>query len=79
LGQGLVERVKCAEDARGSTVVLADAGLARLEEACPAHLASVRRYIIDHLGEMDLAALARALERFATTAEGPKAPGGCCS
>jgi DNA-binding MarR family transcriptional regulator len=76
-GQGLVERVKCAEDARGSNAVLTDAGLARLEEAYPTHLASVRRHIINHLGEMDLAALARALERFATTAEG-QAPGGRC-
>lgn len=76
--QGLVQRVKCAEDARGSNAVLTDAGLARLKEAYPTHLASVRRHIFDHLGEIDLPALAGALERFAPTEEGPRAPGGCC-
>jgi DNA-binding MarR family transcriptional regulator len=63
---GLIERVQCAEDARGSNAVLTDAGLARLEEAYPTHLASVRRHVIDHLGELDLVKLAEALRRFAT-------------
>jgi DNA-binding MarR family transcriptional regulator len=72
---GLVKRVKCEADARGLNAVLTDAGLARLEQAWPTHLASVRRHIIDHLGELDLAQLSRALERFATTVEDPQAPG----
>jgi DNA-binding MarR family transcriptional regulator len=63
---GLVERVQCAEDARGSNAVLTDVGWARLEEAYPTHLASVRRHVIDHLGEIDLVRLAKALRRFAT-------------
>jgi DNA-binding MarR family transcriptional regulator len=67
---GLIERVQCAEDARGSNAVLTDAGLARLEEAYPTHLASVRRHVIDHLGELDLVRLAEALRRFATASEG---------
>ncbi|GAB2867549.1 hypothetical protein GCM10027176_81570 [Actinoallomurus bryophytorum] len=62
----LVERVQCAEDARGSNAVLTDLGLARLEEAYPTHLASVRRHVMDHLGEIDLVRLAAALRRFAT-------------
>jgi DNA-binding MarR family transcriptional regulator len=66
---GLIERVQCAEDARGSNAVLTDAGLARLEDAYPTHLASIRRHIIDHLGGLDLVELADALRRFATTAE----------
>jgi DNA-binding MarR family transcriptional regulator len=70
---GLIERVQCAEDARGSNAVLTDAGLARLEEAYPSHLASVRRHVIDHLGDLDLAGLAAALRRFATTSECPPA------
>lgn len=77
-GQGLVVRMKCPEDARGSNAILTDAGLARLEEAYPTHLASVRRHIISHLGGMDLAALARALERFATTGGAAQAPGSYC-
>jgi DNA-binding MarR family transcriptional regulator len=63
---GLVERMQCAEDARGSNAVLTDAGLARLEEAYPTHLASVRRHIMDHLDGFDLARLADTLRRFAS-------------
>jgi DNA-binding MarR family transcriptional regulator len=66
---GLIERVQCAEDARGSNAVLTDAGLARLERAYPTHLSSTRRHITDHLGELDLVRLADALWRFATPAE----------
>jgi DNA-binding MarR family transcriptional regulator len=66
---GLVERVRCAEDARGANAILTDAGLARLEQAYPAHLASVRRHIVDHLAEVDLVGLARALERCVTTTQ----------
>jgi DNA-binding MarR family transcriptional regulator len=69
--QGLIERVRCDDDARGWNAVLTDAGLARLEQAWPTHLASVRRHVFDHLHGMDgidLLQLARALQRFATTA-----------
>ncbi|SNT16952.1 transcriptional regulator, MarR family [Streptosporangium subroseum] len=72
--QGLVKRVKCAEDARGLNAVLTDDGLARLEQAWPTHLDSVRRHIIDHLDGLDLVQLARALERFATAVEDPREP-----
>jgi DNA-binding MarR family transcriptional regulator len=64
--EGLVERVQCAEDARGSNAVLTTAGLTRLQRAYPTHLASIRRHIIDHLAEIDLARLADALRSFAT-------------
>lgn len=65
--QGLVQRVSCETDARVSYAVLTDSGLARLEEAWPTNLASVRRHIFDHLEGMDIARLARAFERFATS------------
>jgi DNA-binding MarR family transcriptional regulator len=65
-GDGLVERVKCDEDARGWNAILTDAGLARLEEAYPTNLASVRRHVLDHLEGIDVAQLARAFQRFAT-------------
>jgi DNA-binding MarR family transcriptional regulator len=76
---GLVKRVKCEADARGFNAVLTDAGLARLEQAWPTHLASVRRHIFDNLDGMDLVQLARALERFAITAEDSQAPSACAS
>ncbi len=69
--EGLIKRMPCSEDARGSNAVLTDAGFARLEEAYPTHLASVRRHVIDHLGELDLYRLADALSRFATASEEP--------
>lgn len=61
----LVKRLKCAEDGRGSNAALTEAGLARLREAWPAHLASVRRQLFDHLGDADLAELTQVLRRIA--------------
>ncbi|WP_406044412.1 MarR family winged helix-turn-helix transcriptional regulator [Micromonospora sp. NBC_00898] len=63
---GLVERVKCEEDARGWNAVLTDAGFARLEESWPSHLASVRRRFLDHFEGFDLLELARAFQRIGT-------------
>jgi DNA-binding MarR family transcriptional regulator len=62
-----LERVPCESDARGFNAVLTDAGLARLEEAWPSHLASVRRRIFDHLSEVDLGKLAAALDKMASS------------
>ncbi|WP_433298008.1 MarR family winged helix-turn-helix transcriptional regulator [Actinoplanes sp. CA-030573] len=64
-GHGYIKRIKCDSDARGWNAVLTDTGLARLREAWPTHLESVRRHIFDHLGELDLPALARALNAAA--------------
>ena len=64
---GYLQRVPCESDARGFNAVLTTAGLARLREAWPAHLASARRHIFDHLGEVDLHKLARALEAMAAS------------
>ncbi|GHJ53687.1 MarR family winged helix-turn-helix transcriptional regulator [Micromonospora chersina] len=64
--QGLVERARCAEDARGWNAVLTDAGLARLQESWPSHLASVRRRFLDHFEGIDLVRLARAFQRVGT-------------
>jgi DNA-binding MarR family transcriptional regulator len=63
--QELIERARCDEDARGWNAVLTDAGLARLEQAWPAHLASVRRHVLDHVEGADLTQLIRALQHVA--------------
>ena len=63
---GFLRRVPCEFDARGANAVLTDAGLARLQQAWPTHLASVRRRIFDHLGDLDLPSLAKALNAIAT-------------
>lgn len=66
---GLIKRVTSEQDARGTNAVLTYRGLKALLEAWPTHLASVRRHIVDHLGDLDLPALANALQRFGTEAE----------
>lgn len=63
---GFVRRDPCANDARGANAVLTDAGLTRLRQAWPTHLASTRRHIFDHLDGLDLCTLARALNAMAT-------------
>jgi DNA-binding MarR family transcriptional regulator len=60
--RGHVTRQRCESDGRGFDVLLTDAGLVRLREAWVDHLESVRRRIFDHLGPLDLADLATALE-----------------
>ena len=65
---GLIKRVSCEQDARGTNAVLTYRGLKALLEAWPTHLASVRRNVVDHLGDLDLSALASALQRFGTEA-----------
>ena len=64
--EGLVHRVRCREDGRGWNAVLTAAGLARLEQAWPSHLASVRRLVLAHFDGIDLGPLTRAFQRIAT-------------
>jgi DNA-binding MarR family transcriptional regulator len=61
--EGLVERVRCEHDGRGLFAALTEAGVARLREARPTHLAGVRRLFLDRLEAEDLRALAHAWER----------------
>ena len=46
---GWVVRESCPTDRRGSFARLTDAGFAALDAAAPAHVASVRRHLIDQL------------------------------
>ena len=61
--RGLVTRDACEDDARGSVVVLTPAGRAKVAEAAPKHVASVRENFIDLLEPDELAALAALTER----------------
>lgn len=63
--RGWVEKTRDGCDRRGAVAVLRPSGRAALEEAYPAHLAAVRRQVMDHLGDVDLVALAAALEAMA--------------
>lgn len=68
---GLVRRRRSTDDGRGQLACLTPAGLRCLQRAWPAHLASVRRHVVDHLGGLDLPALAAALTRVAQAEVGP--------
>jgi len=68
--QGSVERVQAEGDKRGQIAVLTEVGMDRLRQAWPTHLAGVRRHVMDHLGGLDLVALADALRHVAETEVG---------
>jgi DNA-binding MarR family transcriptional regulator len=78
--RGLVDRQECAEDGRGSMLVLTLPGLQAIRDAAPGHVESVRKHFIDLLtdGEVDaLAALSnRVVERLNTTHRQPKRSAG---
>jgi DNA-binding MarR family transcriptional regulator len=59
---GMVERRSCPSDRRGSLAVLTDAGLARLEQAAPTHVAGVRRYVIEAMSREQLLGLGASLD-----------------
>jgi DNA-binding MarR family transcriptional regulator len=61
----LLRRERCPSDGRAWNAVLTDAGLLRLRQAWPTHLASVRRHVLDHLQALDLPALTAALQHIA--------------
>ena len=61
--RGLVDREECADDGRGSMLVLTRHGAKAIEAAAPGHLASVRRHIVDLLTEEELDALAAISQR----------------
>jgi DNA-binding MarR family transcriptional regulator len=61
--EGLVVREPCPEDRRGLLAALTPAGLRRLEEARPTHLAGVRRRFLVYFDERELRTLADAWER----------------
>ena len=54
-----VDRLPSNQDRRVMLAVLTDRGFAKLTEAYPTHLASVRRHIFDHCSSADVAALGR--------------------
>jgi DNA-binding MarR family transcriptional regulator len=70
----LVRRQKASCDARGWNAVLTDSGLERLRQAWPTHLASVRRHVTDHLGDVDLPKVKAALQNLAADACEPPPP-----
>jgi MarR family 2-MHQ and catechol resistance regulon transcriptional repressor len=61
---GLVEKGACAQDARVTYAVLTDAGMRKLRECAPDHLAAVERLIGERLGDEEVEVLSKLLGRL---------------
>ena len=61
--RGLIERRPDPADGRGCLLVLTPHGFQVLADAAPAHVASVRRHVIDRLALEDLALLERIADK----------------
>ena len=68
---GLIERMPCPDDRRGSFAVLTDAGWRTLVAAAPDHVASVREHLVDVLSPTEFAALGRACTKVVDALETP--------
>jgi DNA-binding MarR family transcriptional regulator len=64
--RGFVDRVPSREDRRVMLAVLTASGLAKLTEAYPTHLASVRRRLFERCSQADVAALGRVFAAVQT-------------
>ena len=62
--EGLVERRACPSDARGTLAVLTDAGIRRLRQAWPTHLAGVVDRFVGRFTPGELATLGELLRRL---------------
>jgi DNA-binding MarR family transcriptional regulator len=67
--RGLVSKRGSAEDGRGNVAKLTPAGLAKLKTAWPAHLASVRERVFDHVDPGTVNKAAQALADVAAQLE----------
>ncbi len=61
---GLIERLPCADDARGTEARITDAGRELLLAASATHLAGVRRRFLDRFSADELSTLAGQLSRL---------------
>jgi DNA-binding MarR family transcriptional regulator len=64
VGEGLVERRRCGEDARGAWAVLTPAGKRALAEATPTHIDGVRRSFLSALDRPEQARLGELWDRL---------------
>lgn len=74
--RGLVEKEECADDGRGSFVVLTDAGRAAIERAAPSHVRTVRRVFFDAMTSEEAAVLGDLAARVLARIDGPLAQPG---
>ena len=58
---GFVSRERTCDDGRGVYATLTDAGFAKLVEAAPSHVESVRKIFVDAVAPADFEAIGRAM------------------
>jgi DNA-binding MarR family transcriptional regulator len=68
--RGLVSKRGSSADGRSNLAELTSEGLKKLRSAWPAHVASVRNQVLDHIPPPALAGAAQALEAVAVKLEG---------
>jgi DNA-binding MarR family transcriptional regulator len=73
--RSLVRKVASSTDARGNIAKLTPRGMAKLKEAWPVHLESVRTQFLDHLDPASIPVLARELSMAADQLD-DSSPGG---
>jgi len=59
---GLIERAASCDDGRGIVARLTDKGYAKLTEAAPSHVESVRDHLVDLAGKDDFEAVGRVFD-----------------
>ena len=73
---GLLTRVACPSDARGTLAVLTDDGLARLERAWPSHRASVEEHVTGRYTAEEIKTLGALLGKLVPEGSPEDASGG---
>lgn len=67
--RGLVVREACQDDGRGILARLTPAGLEKLDETAPNHVATVRRVLVDTMSKDEFRALGRAMAAIMAAVE----------
>ncbi len=69
--RGLVDREECADDGRGSMLVLTADGMEAIRAAAPGHVASVREHFIDLLSPEEIDVLGALAHRVVDRLQSP--------
>jgi DNA-binding MarR family transcriptional regulator len=72
--RGLLTKLECPSDRRGTTIEITTFGLSQLRAEAPHHVAAVRRFFIDSLTPAQLDALTSLSDVVAAALDAPQTP-----
>jgi Transcriptional regulators len=72
--RGFIERFPCPEDRRATNARLTDAGWAKVQDAAPGHVATVRQHVVDALTCEQVTQLTAQSPMRSSTGSTPPAP-----